>query len=179
MNDHVVARIGRPHGIRGEVTVKLHTDDPDGRFAAGTALPTRAPDGSGVPRALTIRSARNHNGIWLLAFDEVPDRTGAEGLRGTVLLAPVLAEADDPLDPDDGTDAWYAEQLVGLRVVRPDGSPVGIVSGLDIGPGQDRLLVALPGGRSAAIPFVAALVPVVDVAGGRVVVDPPAGLLEL
>ncbi|MGB4809121.1 MAG: ribosome maturation factor RimM, partial [Candidatus Phosphoribacter baldrii] len=50
---HVVARIGKPHGIRGEVTVQLHTDDPAGRFAVGTVLPTKAPQGSGVPRELT------------------------------------------------------------------------------------------------------------------------------
>ncbi|HRW17701.1 MAG TPA: ribosome maturation factor RimM [Dermatophilaceae bacterium] len=175
---HVVARIGKPHGIKGEVTVQVHTDDPAGRFVVGTVFPTRAAAGSGVPRALTLRSARDHNGIWLLAFDEVPDRTGAEGLRGTRLLLPDPTDASaDASDPDE--DGWYAEQLVGLPVTRPDGSALGEVSGLDLGPGQDRLLVRLPDGREAAIPFVEALVPVVDVPGRRVVVDPPPGLLEL
>lgn len=174
---HVVARIGKPHGIRGEVTVQVHTDDPAGRFAVGTVLPTKAPKGSGVPRELTVRSSRDHNGVWLLGFEEIPDRTGAEGLRGTRLLTP--AGDEELLEPDQGGDAWYEDQLVGLAAVRPDGSPVGTVAGLDIGPGQDRLRLTLDGGRTAYIPFVAALVPVVDVVGGRVVVDPPAGLLEL
>ena len=174
---HVVARIGKPHGIRGEVTVQLHTDDPAGRFAVGTVLPTKAPQGSGVPRELTVRSSRDHNGVGLLGFEEIPDRTGAEGLRGTRLLTPVGGE--ELLEPDQGGDAWYEEQLVGLAVVLRDGSPVGRVAGLDIGPGQDRLRVTVDGGRTAYIPFVSALVPVVDVVGGRVVIDPPAGLLEL
>ena len=110
---HVVARIGKPHGIRGEVTVQLHTDDPAGRFAVGTVLPTKAPQGSGVPRA---RTSRDHNGVWLLGFEEIPDRTGAEGLRGTRLLTPVGGE--ELLEPDQGGDAWYEEQLVGLAVVQ-------------------------------------------------------------
>lgn len=177
MTEHVVARIGKPHGIRGEVTVQLHTDDPVGRFAPGTVLPTRAAKGSGVPRQLTIRSARNHNGIWLLAFDEIPDRTGAEGLRGTTLLAP--SGGEELLEPDDGGQAWYEEQLLGLRAQRPDGTEIGTVAGLAIGPGQDRLVLTLIDGRTAYVPFVSALVPVVDVAAGLVVVDPPEGLLEL
>ncbi len=175
---HVVARIGKPHGIRGEVTVQVHTDDPARRFAVGTVLPTRAPKGSGVPRELTISSARDHNGVWLLGFEQIPDRTGAESLRGVRLLTPV-APAEELLEPDLGGDAWYEEQLVGLAAVRPDGSPVGTVSGLHIGPGQDRLVLTLVDGRTAYIPFVSALVPHVDVAAGRVVVDPPEGLLEL
>ena len=174
---HVVARIGKPHGVRGEVTVQTHTDDPALRFAVGTVLPTRAAGGSGVPRRLTVRSSRLHNGTWLLAFEEIPDRTGAESLRGTRLLTP--AGEEELLEPDEGGDAWYAEQLVGLTAFRPDGSLVGTVSGLDIGPGQDRLVLTLTGGRTAYVPFVAALVPEVDVAGGRVVIDPPPGLLKL
>ncbi len=171
MSRRVVARIGKPHGIRGEVTVQVRTDDPAGRFAVGTVFPTEAPAGSGVPRTLTLRSARDHNGVWLLGFDEIPDRTGAEGLRGTRLLA-----VDDA---DEDPDAWYEAELVGLPVCRPDGSAIGVVAGLELGPGQDRLIVTLPGGRAAYIPFVAALVPVVDLPGRRIVADPPPGLLEL
>ena len=82
----VLARIGKPHGLRGEVTVQLHTDEPERRFALGEVLDTEAAQGSGVPRQLTIRSTRVHNGTWLLAFEEIPDRTGAEGLRGARLV---------------------------------------------------------------------------------------------
>ena len=94
----VVARIGKPHGLRGEVTVQLHTDDPETRFAVGSTLATQAKAGTGVPRALTIRSTRVHQGTWLLGFEEVPDRTGAESLRGTRL---VVDAADLTLSDDD------------------------------------------------------------------------------
>ena len=84
--DVVVARIGKAHALRGEVTVELRTDEPQARLAPGTRLTTEARRGSGVPRELTVRTARVHNGTWLLAFEEIPDRTGAESLRGTRLL---------------------------------------------------------------------------------------------
>ena len=168
----VVARIGKPHGIRGEVTVQLHTDDPAGRFIPGRVLPTRAASDSGTPKTLTVRSARDHNGTWLLGFEEIPDRTGAEGLRGALLLLPADA-------PEVEDDAWYAQDLVGLRAERPDGRLIGTVTGLVVGAAQDRLVLDLASGGTAEVPFVRALVPVVDVPGGRVVIDPPEGLLEL
>ena len=93
----------------------VHTDDPDGRFVPGTAFTTEAVPGSGVPRELVLRSARLHNGIWLLAFDGIPDRTGAEGLRGTRLFV-----AADDADDDAADEGWYEEELVGLRAVGPD-----------------------------------------------------------
>jgi 16S rRNA processing protein RimM len=172
----VVARIGKPHGLRGEVTVQLHTDDPEARFAVGSVLATRAPAGSGVPRTLTIRSTRVHQGVWLLGFEEIPDRTGAESLRATRLVvdAADLARADD-----DDSEGWYEEELRGLAVVTRDGTRLGEVSALEVGSAQDLLVVALDTGGDAYLPFVAAIVPDVDVEGGRVVVDPPEGLLEL
>jgi 16S rRNA processing protein RimM len=172
-----VARIGKPHGLRGEVTVRLHTDDPERRFAPGAAFRTEAAPGSGVPRSLTIRSTRVHNGIWLLAFEQVPDRTGAESLRGTRLLLETDEAGAKPGEPED--DAWYEDDLVGLEVVRRDGARVGTVSGLELGAAQDLLVVTLQAGGTAYLPFVEAIVPEVDVDGGRVVVDPPDGLLEL
>lgn len=209
--DLVVARIGKPHGLRGEVTVQLHTDDPQGRFVEGTTFVTQARGGTGVPRTLTLRSARLHNGTWLLTFDEIPDRTGAESLRGTRLLVGAMGaggargtadpgyagdsdaevtrgdtaetdDADDAEDADgtDGTDeGWYEDELRGLAVVTRDGTPVGEVSALEIGAAQDLLVITLAAGGTAYLPFVAAIVPEVDVPGGRVVVDPPEGLLEL
>jgi 16S rRNA processing protein RimM len=175
---HVVARVGKPHGIRGEVTVQVHTDDPRGRFVVGTIYPTQARPGSGVPRQLTLRSARDHNGTWLLAFDEVPDRTGAEGLRGTRLLADPSTGAD-PVAGSVPSEGWYEEELVGLEVRTVSGDAVGTVAGLDLGAAQDRLVVRRLDGGTAYIPFVAQLVPTVDLAGRRVVIDPPPGLLEL
>jgi 16S rRNA processing protein RimM len=171
----VVARVGRPHGLRGEVTVRLHTDEPERRLAVGAVLATEAPPGSGVPRELTVRSTRVHRGIWLVAFDEVPDRTGAEGLRGTRLVL----DADDAPAVEDEEDVFGEEELVGLTVVDTEGTALGEVAGLELGAAQDRLRVRLADGREGLVPIVAALVPEVDVAGGRVVVDAPAGLFDL
>ena len=171
-DDVVVARIGKPHGLRGEVTVQLHTDDPESRFADGAVLATQARPGSGVPRALTIRSTRVHKGIWLLGFEEIPDHTGAESLRGTRLVAPAQPA-------EDASEGWYEEELVGLAVVDRTGTRLGEVTALEVGAAQDLLVVRLDTGTDAYLPFVEAIVPEVDVEGGRVVVDPPEGLLEL
>ena len=105
----LVARIGKAHSLRGEVTVQAHTDDPAARFVPGARFTTEAVAGSGVPRELTLRSARLHNGIWLLAFEGIPDRTGAEGLRGTRLLVDT-----ETIEDADDEDAWYEDELVGL-----------------------------------------------------------------
>ena len=124
---------------------------------------------------LTVRSTRVHNGVWLVAFDEVPDRTGAESLRGTRLVV----DGADVLPAPDDEDVFSEEQLRGLAVVDPAGTVLGSVGGLELGAAQDRLVVLLPDGRRAQVPFVAALVPEVDLEGGRVVVDAPPGLLDL
>lgn len=187
----VVARIGKPHGLRGEVTVQLHTDDPGRRLAPGASFATEARSGSGVPRELTIRTARPHNGTWLLSFEGIPDRTGAEGLRGARLVvdtdeaaeaaagSETGSEAGSEAATDDDEDAYYEDELVGLAVESPAGERLGTVASLETGSAQDLLVVTLEDGTSAWIPFVTAIVPEVDLAGGRIVVDPPAGLLDL
>ena len=166
--DVVVARIGKAHGLRGEVTVEVRTDAPQERFVVGATFATD-PATAGP---LRLRSVRDHNGITLLGFEEAPDRTAAEGLRGTLLIADVEEDEDDE-------NAWYEKDLVGLRVLTVAGEEVGEVAGVDSRPAQDLLVVRLTSGREALVPFVEALVPEVDVEAGRVVIDPPAGLLEL
>lgn len=170
----VVARIGRPHALRGEVTVQLHTDDPESRLVPGTVFDTRAEPGSGVPRQLTLATTRVHRGIWLLGFEEIPDRTGAESLRGTRL---VMA-AEDVEDEED-SEGWYEADLVGLTARTPDGSDIGEVVALELGAAQDRLVLRRPDGRQVLVPFVEAIVPEVDPEAGRLVVDAPPGLLDL
>lgn len=163
----VVGRIGRPHGIRGEVTVDVRTDDPDSRFAPGAVLATDpAPVGP-----LTIEQVRWHSGRLLLAFAGVVDRTGAEALRGTRLLVD-YAEVPLPDDPDE----FHDQQLIGLAVETVSGQAVGAVTEIRH-TGQDLLVVGRPTGGEVYIPFVKAIVSEVDVAGGRVVINPPAGLL--
>ncbi len=166
----VLARIGKPHGLRGEVTVRLHTDEPEARFFVGAVIKTEAESGSGVPRELTIASTRVHNGVWLLTFEEIDDRTGAEGLRGTRLVTVEVTPAADE-------EAFYEDDLVGLEARDPAGVVVGTVTGLDIGPAQDRLVLTLTDGVTAYVPFVKHMVPTVE--ADHVVVDPPAGLFDL
>jgi 16S rRNA processing protein RimM len=165
--ERVVARIGRAHGLRGEVSVDVRTDVPEQRFVPGAIFTTEPADRG----PLTLLDVRDHGGVLLLSFAEVPDRTAAEALRGTLLVV----EADASDEPD----AWYEDELVGLRVEDPAGGPLGVVVRLETGGAQD-LLVVRPsaGGEHVRVPFVAALVPVVDVAGGRIVVDPPGGLFD-
>lgn len=169
----LVARIGKPHSLHGEVTVQTHTDDPEGRYVEGAVFSTQAVPGSGVPKELTLRSARLHKGIWLLGFAEIPDRTGAESLRGTKLFA----EVSDLVETDD--EGWYEDELVGLRVFDPSGAALGEVVGLDVGAAQDRLVIRLADGVEAQVPFVEAIVPRVDIEAGVVVVDAPAGLFDI
>ena len=163
--DRVVARIGRAHGLRGEVTVEVRTDVPEQRFVAGAVFATDP-----VERGpLTLTAARDQSGMLVLAFEEVPDRSTAEALRGTLLI--VVADASD--EPD----AWYEDELVGLRVEDTAGAPLGELVRLETG-GAQYLLVVRPAISVALVrvPFVAALFPLVDVAGGRIVVDPPGGM---
>lgn len=166
MDGVVVARIGKAHGLKGEVTVQLHTDSPEQRFVPGETFETE-PASRGP---LTLRSARVHNGIHLLAFDEAPDRTAAEGLRGIKLLA----EADD-LDEDD---AWYEEDLLGFDVVVA-GEKVGVVKALESREVQDLLVVDGVEGYDILVPFVEEIVPEIDEDARFVVVTPPPGLLDL
>jgi 16S rRNA processing protein RimM len=185
----VVGRIGRPHGIRGEVTVEVRTDEPEARFVVGSVLttdPTAArpavgaekPEDQGglvrVPERLTIESVRWHQGHPLVRFEGFYDRSVAEVLRG-VLLCVDSAEVPPPSDPDE----FHDHQLVGLTAVSPAGETLGEVTGIDHAPASDLLVLRRPEGRIALIPFVKAIVPGVDLAGGRVVVDPPDGLLDL
>ncbi len=161
-----VARIGRAHGLRGEVTLEVRTDAPAERFAVGNELTTDPPDVG----PLTVAAARTQGGRWFLIFAEAPDRPSAEALNGTLLV--VEAEASEE------QDAWYVHQLVGLRAERPSGEAIGEVVDVEHPPAQDLLVVEEPNGNRARIPLVSALVPTVDIAGGRVVVDPPFGLLS-
>jgi 16S rRNA processing protein RimM len=164
--ERVVARVGRAHGLRGEVSIEVRTDVPQERFVPGATFATDPP----AAGPLTLDTVRDHNGVLLLRFASATDRSAAEALRGVLLLVDVAA-SDEP-------DAWYEHELVGLRVEDPAGRLLGEVVRLDAGAAQDLLVVRSVAGAEVLVPFVAALVPEVDVAGGRVVVDPPGGMFE-
>ncbi len=168
----VVGRIGKPHGIRGEVTVDVRTDEPERRYADGAVLLAEAPRGSAfAARTLTVARTRWHQGVLLAGFAELPDRTAAESARGVVLRAVVPAD-ETPEDPDE----FYDHQLVGLAAYDLEGTHLGEVTGLTHG-AQDLLRIRTLDRREALVPFVAALVPEVDVAGGRVVIADRPGLV--
>jgi 16S rRNA processing protein RimM len=174
MTELVVARIGRPQGLRGEVSVEVRTDDPDGRFVIGTAWRT---DPSSIG-PLTLSSVRDQSGRTILGFAGVTDRTGAEQLRGVLLV--VDAEDAPTSGPADDLDEWYDHQLIGLSVRTLDGRPLGTVKRVEHLPAQDLLVIRparpAPDGGDVLVPFVRAIVPVVDVQGGQILLDPPGGL---
>ena len=161
----VVGRIGRAHGIRGELNVEIRTDEPERRFAPGSTIVC---DG----RPLTVASSRHHSGRLLVAFREVPDRTAAEQLHGGLLEAEIDA-SERPDDPEE----FYDHQLVGLEVRGPDDSVAGTVSAVVHLPEQDTLVVDADG-REVLVPFVSALVPTVDVTAGYLRLSDVPGLLD-
>jgi 16S rRNA processing protein RimM len=165
----VVGRIGRPHGVRGEVTVEVRSDDPDLRFYVGAVLATD-PASRGP---LTVTGKRWHRDVLLLTIEGIHSREDAETLRNTELLVDIadLPELEDP-------DSFYDHQLVGLTARLTDESELGEVTAVRH-EGADLLVVRRPEGGDLLIPFAAAIVPTVDLAGGFLVVDPPEGLLEL
>ena len=157
----LVGRIGRAHGILGEATIEVRTDDPDKRFAVGQSLQS---DGHGL---LTIISGRVHNGILLLGFTGYADRNQIEKLRDVLLYAEV-----DINDARDDADDYHVLQLIGCTAFLESGEVFGEVTEVINLPGQD-LLAIKTSTNEALIPFVHQLVPVVDVKAKRVVVIPP------
>ncbi len=175
----VVGRVGRPHGIRGEVVIGVRTDEPDLRFAVGATLDARSSaehvsddDSAGQP--LKVASVRWHSGQLLVAFAGITDRTAAAGLTGSWLSVD-SSQLPETGDPDEFRD----HELIGLSVRTRAGDPVGVIIDV-LHYGQDLLVVrrADGPGDECLVPFVKAIVPEVDVRGGVVVIDPPPGLLD-
>jgi 16S rRNA processing protein RimM len=185
----VVGQIGKPHGIRGEVSVVVRTDEPEERFVAGSVFHTEVPRdrrvstgpaaaASGVkfevPETLVLEQIRWHQGRGIAQFENIYDRNVAEELRG-VYLQVDSAVVTPPDDPDEFLD----HQLVGLRVESLDGTEHGTVARIEHAPSSDLIVLKKIGGGTALIPFVSQMVPTVDLPGGRILVDLPEGLLDL
>jgi len=174
-----VGRLVKAHGLKGALKLELYTDDPDRRFVPGAAFTLQVPESSPWHgKSITVREFRWMNSHPVAFFEGVDDREAAEALVRAILWIDQDAESAAPEE-----DAWYDHQLVGLEVVR-DGQKVGRVIRVDHFPAQDLLIVrpsagsGAGGDREVMVPFVAAIVPEVDIAAGRVTVTPPPGLFE-
>ncbi len=161
----VVGRIGRAHGVLGEATVQVQTDDPDVRFKVGAKLSL---DNG---KDLTIRSARWHNQILLLAFDGIIDRNQIEELRDQMISAEVDITS---LSPGE----YHYQQLLGCQVFLQSNELIGEVDEIVKLPGQDLLSVA-KNGKKVLIPMVKKIIISIDVSAKKIVVDPPEGLLDV
>lgn len=162
----VVGRVGPPQGVRGAVVVQPFTDAPDERFAPGSVLLT-----DGEP--LTVEASRWQGKRLIVQFAGIAERHAAQQLHGITLR--VAASSRPALDdPDD----FYDTDLIGLTATTVSGEPLGPVRNVVHAPASDYLVVEV-GGRERLVPFLAAVVPVVDIPGQRVVIDPPEGLLDL
>jgi len=161
----VVGRIGRAHGVLGEATVQVQTDDPDVRFKVGAKLSL---DNG---KDLTIRSARWHNQILLLAFDGIIDRNQIEELRDQMISAEVDITS---LSPGE----YHYQQLLGCQVFLQSDELIGEVDEIIKLPGQDLLSVA-KNGKKVLIPMVKKIIISIDVSAKKIVVDPPEGLLDV
>lgn len=161
----VIGVIGRAHGIRGEVVVEVRTDEIARRFAPGTRLQVGG-------RTLTLARARQASDRLIANFTEICDRDAAEQLRGNELVVQVPAD-----EIPSGPDEYFDRQLIGLRVLAAGGSLAGEITAVLHGPAQDLLVVAA-GGAERLVPFVSALVPVVDLDAGYVQLADVDGLIE-
>ena len=164
-----IGRIGKPRGVRGDVFVASFTDDPDERFALGSVVRTVPPERG----PLTVTAMTMASGKLVVHFEGFDAREAAESLRGVELV--MRASERPPLpDPDD----FYDTDLVGLTARTVTGAELGPVREV-LHAGAADYLVLDVGGTERLIPFVAEIVPTVDVAGGFVEIDPPEGLFEL
>jgi 16S rRNA processing protein RimM len=165
----VVGRIARAHGIRGQVIVNPETDFPDERFQPGAELFIER---GGKVEALTVTTARFHRERPVIGIAGVDTMNGAAALAGQELRVPIDRLAVLP------PDTFYRHDLIGCRVEMRDGRAVGVVRDVEGTLTGSRLVVDAEGGE-VLIPLVAAICTEVDAAAKRIVIDPPAGLIEV
>jgi 16S rRNA processing protein RimM len=175
----IVGRIRRAHGIRGQVTVELLTDEPGAIFApgrrvfAGTVDGDLAPDPAGgmAPQALRVETAEPFKGGLIVSFDAIQDRTIAERWRSRYLLVP-MSELTPP-----GEDEVFVHELVGLAVVSREGATLGTVVGTYELP-QGLTLEVKTAAGDVLLPYRSAMIDEVDLSARTVTVDAESGLWE-
>ena len=161
----VVGRIGRAHGVLGEATIEVRTDNPDQRFTLGSKLTLDS------GRELIVKSARWHNQVLLLTFEGITDRNQIEALKDQLLSANVDTS-------DLGPGEYHYQQLIGSTVFLNSGQLLGPVTEVVALPGQDLLAVEYQG-RQVLIPMVKAIITSIDIENKKIVVDPPKGLIDV
>ncbi|AWB85098.1 ribosome maturation factor RimM [Corynebacterium liangguodongii] len=163
----LIGKVVKSHGVKGEVAVEVLTDAPEQRFVVGNSLTGRQ---AGKERELTIKTLRPHQQRLLVSFEEVPDRTAADSLRGMQFFA-------EPLERDEDDEEYYDHELIGLKV-HMGGEEIGEVSGIMDTPNR-KILEIDYGGREVLVPFVMDFVPEVDLEAGTLTITPPEGLLDV
>lgn len=165
----VVGRIGKAHGIRGEVTVEVRTDEPFVRFAPESVLYV-----AGTDDVMRVESMRPHGGGLLIGFEGINDRNAAEDVRGTLLEVERPA-GQLPEDPDE----FYDSDLVGCSVRDAQGAQLGTVHEVVHLPAQDLLAITTASGHEWLLPMVRELVVDVDLSKRVITAAPPEGLVDM
>lgn len=160
----VVGRVGKPHGVRGEVL--LHPGSADmSVFEPGRSFDTEL-------GLFTVARTRRHHGAFIILFEGVTSREEAETLRGLAFRTSADAVRLD-------AEEWWPSDLVSCQAVTTDGMVLGEIVDVVSGTAQDRLLIRTPSGVDVEVPFVKDLVPGVDPGARRVVINPPEGLFPV
>ena len=167
-----VGRLTKAHGLKGAIKVELYTDDPKARFVPGASFTLQVPENSPWHRkTLTLREFRWMNSHPVAFFEGIDDRDAAEELIRAILWV----DQDLAAAPTED-NAWYDHQLVGLEALR-DGVVIGRLVRVEHMPAQDLLIIKTDAG-DVMVPFVAPIVPSVDLAAGTITITPPPGLFE-
>ncbi|NWF99860.1 MAG: 16S rRNA processing protein RimM [Thermoanaerobaculaceae bacterium] len=162
-----VAFVRRPHGIHGEITAEVHSDFPE-RLTAGITVGIGAVE---PERFCTVRRVRTHKGLWLLLLEGIEDRQAAESLREQWLFLPAQERSELP------PTYYYEHEIAGLVCLDTSGTRLGQALGFAEYGGGHLLRVAVAG-QEVLVPFCSPIVVRVDLPGGAVILDPPAGLFD-
>ena len=172
MDEFIVARVGKPHGLDGELLVRSVTADGESVFQPGRQFRVRKPGEEGAGRTLTLEQSRPHKGGFLLRFAEVADRDVGRGLLGAELLVTV-----DELRPLEEGE-FFLHDLIGLEIIETDGSRLGQVTDVYDAAGQLLASVEVEG-RERLFPVRSETVRRIDMEAGTIEVSLPVGLLDL
>jgi len=166
--DLVVGRLGRPHGVHGEISVEVRTDEPELRFAKGSKLSVKESNNQ-----LTVLSSRWHQEKMLVKFEEITDRDLANEIKGKTLTIKI-----DPNSIETKKDQYYEFQLVDLKVIDKNNKTLGQIKEVITNLAQDLLVVETVDKREVLVPFVKQIVTNVDLNKKLVIMDPPTGLFD-